>query len=119
MFFYLWWKGGTSSMARPPPPLKGGKPMGGDGPNPEFLPNTTDWLGRWRLAANESNDWQIDRDCPTQQHHLHRQQGGLTRPTPPRIAGLAGAPILPAGWHRCPASARAAISRRRRVRVII
>jgi len=63
MFFYLWWKGGTSSMARPPPPLKGGKPMGGDGPNPEFLPNTTDWLGRWRLAANPGNDWGIDREA--------------------------------------------------------
>jgi phthalate 4,5-dioxygenase len=43
--------------------LKGGKPIGGDRPTPEFLPNTTDWLGRWRLAANESNDWQIDRNA--------------------------------------------------------
>jgi phthalate 4,5-dioxygenase len=63
MFYYLWWKGGTSSMAQPRPPLKGGKPIGGDRPTPEFLPNTTDWLGRWRLAANESNDWQIDRNA--------------------------------------------------------
>ena len=37
--------------------------FGGDGPDPEFLPNTTDWLGRWRLAANENNDWLIDRDA--------------------------------------------------------
>jgi phthalate 4,5-dioxygenase len=63
MFYYLWWKGGTSGMARPRPPLKGGKPIGGDRPSPEFLPNTTDWLGRWRLAANEGNDWQIDREA--------------------------------------------------------
>jgi len=64
MFYYLWWTGGSSSMARSQPlPLKGGKPMGGAGPNPMFLPNTTDWLGRWRLAANESNDWRIDRDA--------------------------------------------------------
>ena len=27
----------------------------------DFLPNTTDWLGRWRLAANAGNDWHIDR----------------------------------------------------------
>jgi phenylpropionate dioxygenase-like ring-hydroxylating dioxygenase large terminal subunit len=27
----------------------------------EYLPNTTDWYGRWRLAANEGNDWNIDR----------------------------------------------------------
>jgi hypothetical protein len=28
----------------------------------EYLPNTTDWYGRWRLAANLSNDHMIDRD---------------------------------------------------------
>jgi hypothetical protein len=27
----------------------------------DFMPNTTDWLGRFRLAQNESNDWGIDR----------------------------------------------------------
>lgn len=27
----------------------------------EFLPNTTDWYGRWRLAANGRNDYFIDR----------------------------------------------------------
>ncbi len=29
----------------------------------DFVPNTTDWHGRWRLAGNESNDWLIDRDA--------------------------------------------------------
>ncbi len=61
MFYFLWWKRSASTAARPRPPLKDGRPIGGDGPAPEFLPNTTDWLGRWRLAANESNDWLIDR----------------------------------------------------------
>ena len=28
-----------------------------------FLDNTTDWLGRWRLAANAGNDYQIDRQA--------------------------------------------------------
>jgi phenylpropionate dioxygenase-like ring-hydroxylating dioxygenase large terminal subunit len=27
----------------------------------EFLPNTSDWFGRWRLAANRQNDYRIDR----------------------------------------------------------
>ncbi len=27
-----------------------------------FLPNTTDWLGRWRLSANRANDFKIDRE---------------------------------------------------------
>jgi phenylpropionate dioxygenase-like ring-hydroxylating dioxygenase large terminal subunit len=29
----------------------------------EFLPNTSDWFGRWRLAANSRNDFLIDRDA--------------------------------------------------------
>jgi phenylpropionate dioxygenase-like ring-hydroxylating dioxygenase large terminal subunit len=29
----------------------------------DFLPNTTDWYGRWRLAGNEANDWLIDREA--------------------------------------------------------
>jgi phthalate 4,5-dioxygenase oxygenase subunit len=28
-----------------------------------FLANTTDWLGRWRLAANARNDFMIDREA--------------------------------------------------------
>ncbi len=28
----------------------------------EFLPNTSDWYGRWRLAANRANDYRIDRE---------------------------------------------------------
>jgi phthalate 4,5-dioxygenase oxygenase subunit len=27
----------------------------------DFLPNTTDWYGRWRSAANAANDYRIDR----------------------------------------------------------
>jgi hypothetical protein len=27
----------------------------------DYLPNTSDWYGRWRLAAHEGNDWRIDR----------------------------------------------------------
>jgi phthalate 4,5-dioxygenase len=28
----------------------------------ESLPNTADWFGRWRLTANQDNDYLIDRD---------------------------------------------------------
>jgi phthalate 4,5-dioxygenase len=61
MFCYLWWKRGTSSMTLPQPAFKDGTPIGGTGRGNKFLPNTTDWLGRWRLAANPGNDWGIDR----------------------------------------------------------
>jgi nitrite reductase/ring-hydroxylating ferredoxin subunit len=36
--------------------------MGGAG----YLPNTSDWLGRWRTAANKGNDYLIDRDAQRQ-----------------------------------------------------
>jgi phthalate 4,5-dioxygenase len=61
MFWFLWWKRGTSAMTLPQPAFRDGTPIGGTGRAYKFLPNTTDWLGRWRLAANASNDWGIDR----------------------------------------------------------
>jgi phenylpropionate dioxygenase-like ring-hydroxylating dioxygenase large terminal subunit len=61
MYCVLWWKRGLSAMTLRDPAFKDGAPIGGMGRRNDFLPNTTDWLGRWRLAANESNDWRIDR----------------------------------------------------------
>ena len=38
------------------------------------LPNTTDWFGRWRPVANQSNDYLIDREAQrTDQLHRHRR----------------------------------------------
>lgn len=34
----------------------------GAGPANRLLPNTTDWFGRFRMSANASNDYLIDRD---------------------------------------------------------
>jgi phthalate 4,5-dioxygenase len=61
MFCFLWWKRGASAMTQQQPAFKDGTPIGGAGRGNTFLPNTTDWLGRWRLAANAGNDWGIDR----------------------------------------------------------
>ena len=61
MFCFLWWKRGTSAMTLPQPAFKDGTPIRGTGRGNKFLPNTTDWLGRWRLAANTSNDWGMNR----------------------------------------------------------
>ncbi len=82
MFIYFWWRNGSASMARLRPPLNGGKAMGR--PNDVFLPNTTDWLGRWRLAANEQNDWQLDRDAQSSNalysgiNNIHLQDQAVT-----------------------------------------
>jgi phenylpropionate dioxygenase-like ring-hydroxylating dioxygenase large terminal subunit len=61
MFVFLWWKRGVSTMSQPQPAFRDCTPIGGMGRGNKFLPNTTDWLGRFRLTANPSNDWQIDR----------------------------------------------------------
>jgi phthalate 4,5-dioxygenase len=63
MFCYLWWKRGVSSITQPTPAYKDGTPIGGAGRGHKMLPNTTDWLGRWRLAANAGNDWTMDREA--------------------------------------------------------
>ncbi len=44
------------------------KPVDGAGPW-RFQPNTTDWLGRWRLADNRANDYNIDRDVQRTQSY--------------------------------------------------
>jgi hypothetical protein len=61
MFCFLRWKRGISAQTQPQPAFKDGRPIGGTGRGNKFVPNTTDWLGRWRLAANQSNDWGVDR----------------------------------------------------------
>lgn len=61
MFCFLWWKRGDSALTRPPPARKDGTAVGGAGRVNKFVPNTTDWYGRWRLTANPDNDWEIDR----------------------------------------------------------
>ena len=61
MFVFMWWKKTKAANSMPTPLLKNGMPIGGAGRGNTLLPNTTDWLGRWRMADNEDNDWGIDR----------------------------------------------------------
>jgi hypothetical protein len=84
----------------------------------EYLPNTTDWYGRWRLTQNPSNDWMIDRAAQKsgeiftgiasihgQDQAVTESMGGITdhersdgRPHPPSPA--ARRPRLRQGPHR-------------------
>ena len=62
---------------------KNGQPYAGSTGRPQFLPNTTDWLGRWRLAANASNDYGIDREVQRTQSFtgidgIHPQDQAIT-----------------------------------------
>jgi hypothetical protein len=63
MFVFLWWKKAVAANSLPQPRYKDGTLIGGAGRGHTYLPNSTDWLGRWRLAQNESNDWAIDREA--------------------------------------------------------
>lgn len=63
MFIFIWWKKAVAANAQPQPSYKDGTLVGGTGRTDNLLPNTTDWLGRFRLAANPANDWLIDREA--------------------------------------------------------
>ncbi|MGO8918518.1 MAG: Rieske 2Fe-2S domain-containing protein [Stellaceae bacterium] len=57
MFISLSW----SKMPPTIRALRDGRPVPGARPGQDYLPNSTDWLGRRRLAGNAANDWTIDR----------------------------------------------------------
>ena len=50
-----------------------GAAFAGAGGRVEYLPNTTDWLGRWRLANNASNDHGIDREAQHAEFYRYRR----------------------------------------------
>jgi phthalate 4,5-dioxygenase oxygenase subunit len=66
------------------PPLADGKPIPGSRPEMDFLPNTTDWYGRWRPQANAGNDYFIDREAQRNGtiysgiSHIHMQDQAVT-----------------------------------------
>jgi phthalate 4,5-dioxygenase len=57
MFVSLSWRGSPTSMRA----LRNGQMVPGSRLGFDYLPNMTDWHGRWRLTQNPSNDWMIDR----------------------------------------------------------
>lgn len=63
MFIFIWWKKAVAANSQPQPTFKDGTPIGGTGRSEDLLPNSTDWLGRFKMAANEENDWLINRDA--------------------------------------------------------
>jgi phenylpropionate dioxygenase-like ring-hydroxylating dioxygenase large terminal subunit len=63
MYVFLWWKRARAANSLPQPAYKDGTPIGGTGRGNRLLPNTTGWMGRWRMADSEANDWGMDRDA--------------------------------------------------------
>jgi hypothetical protein len=59
MYINIFWKQGMSGSRT----LKDGRSWPGAKREFDYLPNTTDWHGRWRLTQNASNDWGMDREA--------------------------------------------------------
>ncbi len=57
MFVSLMWRRHPPSIG----PNKRGAMMPGFKRVFDYLPNTSDWYGRWRLAGGPTNDWLVDR----------------------------------------------------------
>jgi len=59
MFLSVTWEAGATPIV-----TRRQNVRGAEGPSAfKFLPNTTGWFGRWRLAQNASNDYEIDREA--------------------------------------------------------
>jgi phthalate 4,5-dioxygenase len=89
----MFWSIGAPSTRRAPDgrrSTKNGQPFPGTTGRPEFLPNTTDWLGRWRLKADASKDYNIDREVQRTQSFtgidgIHLQDQAITESMGPVV----------------------------------
>ena len=61
MFIHLRWRLVDSGMKNLLDPLHDGLPLAGSKPSLDFRPPGTGWFDRFRVVADEGNDWLIDR----------------------------------------------------------
>jgi len=78
--------GATALQAGAPAAAAAGGLAGGHG----FLPDTTDWLGRFRLTQNKGNDYLIDREAQKTKSYtgiagIHQQDQAITESMGPII----------------------------------
>ena len=59
MYVEFSWSGRSAGLRK----VKSGDTIPGIADPLEYLPNNTGWHGRWRLKANASNDYLLDRDA--------------------------------------------------------
>ncbi|MBM3606922.1 MAG: Rieske 2Fe-2S domain-containing protein [Alphaproteobacteria bacterium] len=83
MFFHVSWKKNTPGLRKD----KNGQQLPGATIGNTYLPNTTDWYGRWRLAANAGNDYMMDRKSPSYSgiDGIHLQDQALTESMGPVV----------------------------------
>ncbi|HKX09898.1 MAG TPA: Rieske 2Fe-2S domain-containing protein [Stellaceae bacterium] len=81
MFLAVAWKAGSTPIV-----TRNQNLPGADAAAParfDYLPNTTDWHGRWRLAANATNDYRLDREAQRERSYtgidgVHLQDQAIT-----------------------------------------
>jgi hypothetical protein len=112
--FFVWRWNGTTPKERL---MKDGRPI----PNVNFaisnmLPNTTDWLGRFRLGANSDNDYMIDRAA----QRANRSFSGLGNITleDQCMTESMGGVIDHSFEHLAPSDAMIGVTRRRMLQVL-
>ncbi|HVC57557.1 MAG TPA: Rieske 2Fe-2S domain-containing protein [Stellaceae bacterium] len=79
MFVSLTWRQHPPSVG----PNKQGQMMPGFKRVFDYLPNTTDWLGRWRLNGRPENDWLVSREAQKNGNYtgidgIHAQDQAVT-----------------------------------------
>jgi phthalate 4,5-dioxygenase len=85
--------------------------------DPTFLPRTTDWLGRWRLAGNATNDWLIDRSAQRENRIYSGISGGAHRQDQAVTESMG--PITDFAFeHLAPSDAMIGFTRRRLLRAV-
>jgi phthalate 4,5-dioxygenase oxygenase subunit len=113
MFIMISWKKASLNYQ----PMKdGGTPPGLDN-SYEFEPNTTDWLGRFRLAGNRTNDWLIDREAQRENRIFSGISGGAHHQDQAITESMG--PISDfALEHLAPSDAMIGVTRRRLLRAV-
>jgi phenylpropionate dioxygenase-like ring-hydroxylating dioxygenase large terminal subunit len=84
---------GAGSAGGAVPVTKNGRPVAAAGNRPggfEFLPDTDDWFGKFRLSQNKDNDYLIDREAQRTQSFtgiagIHQQDQAVTESMGPII----------------------------------
>jgi len=86
MFVHISWTRNKTGMSH----RKDGTPIPDLQMAFDYLPNTTDWFGRWRLVANASNDYMLDREAQRSQSYtgipgIHLQDQAITESMGPIV----------------------------------
>jgi phenylpropionate dioxygenase-like ring-hydroxylating dioxygenase large terminal subunit len=113
MYVMVSWRKASTGIAT----VSNGEMPAGLENDPTFLPQTTDWLGRWRLAGNATNDWLIDRSAQRENRIYSGISGGAHRQDQAVTESMG--PVTDFAFeHLAPSDAMIGFTRRRLLRAV-